>query len=290
LDGAGVYQHRAAGDASPDVVDVQRRKWWERRAEDVRPKTVPVAEAQEVGRVAAVPGEQQGDEGVLVRSGEQRVLGAFATDGRGALAVGRRGAERARAVGRVDGQVVGQREDPLLQRLPQRASQRLGLVGGDQVGAGDCADEQRAAREQCDRFRAVSQQPAQVLGRVTRGGDGAQAKAAEAEFVAVVEAAMGPLEAAGSRSEHGRAPGGELAAAGEEVGMQVGLDGERDGQAGAFGRGQVRGGLACRVDHEGAVVTEVDEVGRVAQSLVDEGDRSDRSTRHAGLVAATMYG
>ncbi len=91
--------------------------------------------------------------------------------------------------------------------------------------------------------------------------------------------------------DDGRAPGGKLAAASKEVGMQVGLDGERDGQAGAFGRGQVRGGLACRVDHEGgAMVTEVDEVGRVAESLVDEGDRSDRSTRHAALVAPTMYG
>ena len=83
------------------------------------------------------------------------------------------------------------------------------------------------------------------------------------------------------------APRRELAAAGEEVGVQVGLDGERDRQPGPLGGGQVRSGVAGRVDDQGAAVAQVEQVGRVAEAFVDERDRPDAASGHAGLVAAT---
>ena len=77
-------------------------------------------------------------------------------------------------MGGVDGEVVGQREDAFLQRSPQRAGQRLGLVIGDQIGSGDRVDKQRAPGEQRDLVGAVGQQPAQMLGRVPGRADGLQ--------------------------------------------------------------------------------------------------------------------
>ncbi|MGH9226480.1 MAG: hypothetical protein ACRD2W_22420 [Acidimicrobiales bacterium] len=54
---------------------------------------------------------------------------------------------------------------------------------------------------------------------------------ADVDLVAADQAVMGVLQAGGAGGDHVRASGGELAAAGDEVGVQVGLGGDRDPQA-----------------------------------------------------------
>ena len=107
--------------------------------------------ADAAGTSASVSGSSYGDAGGWLRGGargEQRVGSSFPTDGRGSLAAGRGRAERPGAMGRVDGQVVWKCEDPLVDPLPQRSGQVLGLLGVDQVGTSDRVDQQRPAREQ----------------------------------------------------------------------------------------------------------------------------------------------
>ena len=174
-------------------------------------------------------------------------------------------------MGWIHGYVVGQGQDPFLQRPPQGPGQRLGLVGRDEIGACHRVDQQRTTGEQPDGPVPVGQQPAQVLGRVPGRGQGLQHETAEVELVAVIEPAVGPLDPARPGRQHGCPVRRQLSAAGEEVGMEMGLDGERDGERGPVGRRQVGGGVAGGVDDQGSPVAQVHQVRRVAEALVDEG-------------------
>src|SRR6266511_125733 len=158
--------------------------------------------------------------------------------------------------------------------------QRLGLLGGDQVGAGDRADQQRPAAEHGERPATVQQQVGQMLGRVAGGGHRAQREPAEVELLVAVQAVVVEGEPAGPRREDLRAAGGgQLAGAGQEVGVQVGLCRPGDPQASPAGKLQVGGRVAGGVDHQRAPVAQVDQPGRVAEPLVD-----DRVDVHAGLL------
>ena len=175
-------------------------------------------------------------------------------------------------MGRIDGDVVGEAHDPLVQGLPQRPGQGFGLVESDQVGASQRADQQRAAGEKGDRSTAIGEQPGEVLGGVTRRCDRPEVQPADVELVAVAETAVRPLHPGRLRGEHGRTEGGQLAAAGEEVGVQMRLDRVGDRHPRSFGGGQIRRGVSRRVDDQRAAVTEVEQVRRVAEPFVDEGD------------------
>ena len=105
-------------------------------AEQLGADPVALPQPQKVRRVAAEAGQQLGHEGVLVGGGQQPVVAAFGADGGGPLAPDRGGAERAGAVGRVHGQLVGQRQEPLVQRPVGGPGQRLGQLRAGQVGAG----------------------------------------------------------------------------------------------------------------------------------------------------------
>jgi hypothetical protein len=52
----------------------------------------------------------------------------------------------------------------------------------------------------------------------------------------------------------------------------VGLDRIGDGEAAAFRDREVRGRVAPGIDHESSAVAEIDQVGGVAEALVDQGD------------------
>ena len=111
----------------------------------------------------------------------------------------------------------------------------------------------------------------------------AQGQPAEVHLLAVGHAADGELVAAGTGHEQLGAGHAKLSSAGHEVGMQVRLHGVGDLEPAPVRLGQVAGGMAGRVDHQAAAVAEVHEVGRVAQALVDEGDRRRRLIDHADL-------
>jgi hypothetical protein len=100
-----------------------------------------VAQLEEVRRVGPEAGEQPRHERVLVRRADQQRVGCpFAADGGGSLTTRRRGAERPATVGRVDRQVVGQRQQPSGDRPVGGTGERLGapeklmLASGHSLG------------------------------------------------------------------------------------------------------------------------------------------------------------
>lgn len=135
--GAGVDEDGAVVQLPPERRQVEGGEWRLGSAEDRRPGPVHLPQLPEVGRVGAEAGQEGGDEGLLVGSGEQRVAAPLLLDGRPAPVVGRRRAEAARPVGGEHRRVVGQGQELVVQGPPQGAGEGLGGLGGDQVGAGD---------------------------------------------------------------------------------------------------------------------------------------------------------
>jgi hypothetical protein len=147
-------------------------------------------------------------------------VAAFGADGGGPLTFARGGAERSGSVGRVHAELVGQRQQPLVQRPVGSPGQRLGQLRAGQVSAGDRADQQGSAAEQGQRPAVVQQQVAGVLGGVPGGGQGAQGEPAQVDLLAVLQRPVGEAEPAGAgRQDVGAAGGGQLPAASEEVGV-----------------------------------------------------------------------
>ena len=204
-------------------------------------------------------------------------------------APGRGRAERAGAVGRPDGDLVGQLQQPL-HRPVLGAGQLLGAGWVDQVGASDGADQQGPSGEDPHGLVAVEQQEGQVLIGVPRGAQGAQPQAAEIGLVSVAQSGVVEVAAAGGGCQHRRGVRRrELAGAGEEVGMEVGVGGERDPQPAGRECVAHRAQVTARVHRERAAVAEVDEIRRVAQALVHEGDELGGRSRAPPRLERRSY-
>lgn len=94
------------------------------------------------------------------------------------------------------------------------------VFGAEQVGAGRRPDDERPAGEHSDRCDAVEEQVRQVFVGVAWRGEGPQGQAAQVDLVAVAEPDVVERPAAGGRGEDaGAVAGGELAGAGQEVGV-----------------------------------------------------------------------
>jgi hypothetical protein len=110
-----------------------------------------------------------------------------------------------------------------------------------------------------------------------------QGEPAEVHLLAVVQRPVGEAQPAGAgREDLGAGGGGQLPAAGQEVGMQVGLGRVGDPQPPPPGQLQVRRRVAGRVDRQGPPVAQLDQVGAVAETIVD--DRVDGGHGSSSVV------
>src|SRR5207247_7258334 len=109
-------------------------------------------------------------------------------------------------------------------------------------------------------------------GGVAGGGDRPQHQPAQVQFLFGVQALVGEPQLGGAGRDDAGVVGGQLAAAGDEVGVQVGLDRVGDAQPPPAGQLQVGGRVADRVDHQRPAVAAVHQVGGVAEPLVDPRD------------------
>jgi hypothetical protein len=125
----------------------------------------------------------------------------------------------------------------------------------------------------------------EVLGGVARGGQRSECEPAEVDVLAVGEATHRERMVAGAGHEQLGAEGTELAGPGDEVSVQVRLHRVGNFQAAPVGFGQVAGRMAGRIDDEGAPIAHVDQVGGVAEPVVNERHRGGGG--HAGLSPAT---
>ncbi len=173
---------------------------------------------------------------------------------------------------RVDLDAVSQLDEPA-QRVKEtlRALARLDR----EVRPCGVADEERVAGEDDPRLvatRSVADRQAAVLGPVTRGVDAAKHDVAELDLRAVGQRVVRVLGAGGGVHAHPDAvleP--EAPVPGEVVGVRVGLDGADDAHVALVGLGEVLLDREGRIDDDGVTRTGIaDEVGRAAQSVVDE--------------------
>ena len=116
-------------------------------------------------------------------------------------------------------------------------------------------------------------------GRVPRGVAELQRHVAERIALAVGDAHRLELGLGDRGVDDLRAGGlGQLQVTGQEVGVEVGLDDQFDGQAQLLGVGQVLGDVALRVDNDcaagGFVADQVRRVGQAVQVVLAEGSSS----------------
>jgi len=134
-------------------------------------------------------------------------------------------------------------------------------VRAEQVGARDGPDHDGAAREQRPRTIAVDQEVAQMVRRVTGRMQGLQGEVPEPEVVAGRQ-----LPDVGTRR------GLQLAPAGDEVVVQVGVEGVGDLDAQPIGNSQIRGDIPKWIDDEGHAALAVgDQEARVTQLSCRDG-------------------
>src|SRR5213083_403482 len=193
-------------------------------------------------------------------------------DRRRGLRAHRAPARAAGAVGGIDLDAVGQRQQHAAQRLPQI----LGRRGAAEVGATDGADEERVAGEHEPRLggaRVIGHEQAErvrgVAGRVTRP----QLDVAEAEAVAVRQRLVRERHAGRAVDvDGGLRDGGEVAVARDVIGVGVGLDHVGDGESLLAGDAEVVvDAVSSRVDHHGAPrLGAADQVGQAAGLFVQE--------------------
>ena len=93
------------------------------------------------------------------------------------------------------------------------------------------------------------------------------------------------LPAAGRGGQHrGAVTGGKLSGAGEEVGVQVGVGGEGHPKVPLLGGRPHRAEVAAGIHDQGAAIAEVDQVGAVAQTLIDQRHHRDIDSHRAHLT------
>ena len=115
-----------------------------------------------------------------------------------------------------------------------------------------------------------------MLVGVPGGTEGAQPQPTEVDLVPVGQPGVHELSAAGRGGQHrGAVTGGKLSGAGEEVGMQVGVGCEGHPKVLLLGRRPHRAQVPADIHNQGATITEVDQVGAVAQPLIDQRHHRD---------------
>ncbi len=185
-------------------------------------------------------------------------------------------------MGRVDPRRVGQGEQPGPQRPVQLPGQRLGgQVGarrGEEVGAADVSHEEGVSGEHPVGDGVVEVLPDQEtdrLRRMARRGQHLQAHLAEGEALAVGQRLEGEADVcARAVADHRAGAVGQLQVAGEEVGVDVGLDDPLDRHVPLGDLLQVDVDVATRVDHDcpagGLVADQVGGVREAGQVVLGE--------------------
>ncbi len=173
---------------------------------------------------------------------------------------------------RIHRQLVGQGQDLVAQRVEQLAGEIVAWSGAEQIGAADGTDHQRPTREQRRRVAVLDDEKGEVIGGVTRSGDRPQDHAVgELDLLTRMHPAVGDLEAGRRRGEEDGAVGGQFRAAGDVVGVGMGVGCPGDPPSPLRGQLPLGGGKPGGVNHQRRAVSERDEMGRVSETLIDDG-------------------
>ena len=250
-----VEEEGAGREGGSHLLEAHRPRLRDLPAEERRAGLVRGAHPREVARDRRLAAEEAPRERLDVADLDEGVVAALIADRRAR----RRGdpdrAERACAMGRVDGDVVLVTEDDLVERVMHRDGVVVGVLLAEEVRPSDGADEQGAAGEQERGILATAEigdRVRDVLGGVTGGVAGGESERAHIEGIAVADR---PVLVAQLRPRPDHVAGSGLrrkvAAARDVVVVKVGLDDMADPDVELAGRGEIHVHIATRVDDGG---------------------------------------
>ena len=284
-----VEEESAARDRTPCLVDGHRPRRGDASAEEGRTCLVRRPHPGEVARNRGLAMEQPTREVLDVLDPEQRVVSPLVADRRRRRRGDARGAQRARAVGRLDDHVVVVREDHLVERPVHIVGVGHRVLLAEQVRPPHGADEQRAAGEQERRVlapRGVGDRVDDVLRRVAGRVAGHEPQGADVERGAVSQRPMLVGEGGPGPDQVGRAgQRGKLAAARDVVVVEMRLDDVADADVDLTRGVEIRINVPPGVHHRGDAGGVVgDQRREVAEPLDPEQPREHRiegSTRRS---------
>lgn len=205
---------------------------------------------------------------------DHRVGSPLVADGRGEPRADGAAAQRTGHVRGIDLDVVGQGEDPLLERAQERLrALTRGLIATEEVGPGHVVHQECPAGEEDGGLvahRTVADEEADVLGRVTGSVEDLERDLPHLEHLAVRERTVGVAVRSGARRQRldARNTGDQLADPRQVVVVPMRVEHVGDPHPPVAGFVQVRGDVSPWVEDErltGPLVA--DEVRRVAEAL-----------------------
>ncbi|GIW19982.1 MAG: hypothetical protein KatS3mg065_0278 [Chloroflexota bacterium] len=286
---AGVDDDRPGLDRRRDLRDRERPRLRHPAPEEARPGLVRRAHPGEVARKRRLATEEAADEGLDVGRLNHPVVAPLVADGRERRRGDPRRAERAGAVGREDGDVVLVGEDDLVEGAIHRPGEGDGVLGPEEVGPPDGADEERAAGEEEGRLGGpgrVGDGVGDVLGGVAGRFEGPELEGPDAERLAVADRPVLVAKLRPGADDVGRpGQGRQLPAPGDVVVVEVGLDDVADPEVPLAGRGKVDVDVAPGIDDGREPGLLVGDEGRQVSKPLDD-ELSDLHRRPPGAASS----
>ena len=228
--------------------DARQRSAAIEQAEQGRPLPIHALHPREVGRRFGKIREHGADELLPRRALQQRIQPPLVTDRRKRLLADARAAERAGTMSRMHLHVVPERQHALeraIQLIGELARLRRRRADRDVRRRRRTAESPVKRRRGCD-GRSASMRD--VLGRVSRRVQERQREISHDHLFGVVDLVVRKPERRSGPASDGDAPGREFMRAGDEIGVDVGLD-CRDDRDTCLARGlSVDAGVAPRID------------------------------------------
>ena len=228
--------------------------------------------AEVLGARGEAVGEEMDELGLSAR--EKGVVGAaLLADGGGALGTHLAAAERAGSVGGEDLGVVGELEEFFVEALVEHRCKFLRAVVAGEIGAADVADEEGVSGEDGSRgcgLGEVGEDGADAFDGVAGGVEEVETGVAELEGIAFFDRGMGE-GGVGVLAEIDAGVGalGEFVVAGDEVGVEMGLDDVLDAETLLAGEVEVEVYIALWVD-DGGYAFGGHDVGGVGEAAEEE--------------------
>ena len=133
-----------------------------------------------------------------------------------------------------------------------------------------------------------------MLRRVARRADRLEAEAAQVDRLSIGKCGVPERQIRRARGDHGGADRSELPAAGDEVGVEMRLDGVCERESASLGELAIGSRIPCRIDDECPPVADVDDsrsrrrgVGEAPSPGWTSGSRMPGRPSEAGRVPAT---
>ena len=163
-------------------------------------------------------------------------------------------------MGWINRKIIGKAAEALMDGPIEFVRKRPGLFRPDQVGARGAAGENGSPTEERQRVLAVKQEIGKMLRGVPGRCQSSKCQSAKVDLFAIFKSAVRGSEMRGERREDGCSEASQLAAARDEISVEVGLRRERNPQVEPFPELQIGRWISPRVDNQRPTIAERHQV------------------------------